>query len=185
MNRSKVVRTREGGRRTAFPLRELTAFAMYGAMMYISKLVLEFLPNVHLLGTLTMVAAIVWRKRALIPIYVYVFLNGLFAGFSFWWLPYLYIWTLLWGVTMLLPKKMPHRVAAVVYPIVCAGHGFLFGILYAPAQALVFNLSFEGMLAWIAAGLPFDLIHGVANFAAGLLVLPLSDLVKKLTEKTA
>ena len=161
-------------------MREMVIFATFAALMFISKLVMEFLPNVHLLGTLTMVAALVWRKKALIPIYLYVLLNGVFAGFSVWWMPYLYIWTLLWGITMLLPKKMPRRVAAVVYPIVCSLHGFLFGILYAPAQALFFGLNFEQTLAWIAAGAGFDVIHGVSNFAVGLLVLPLSELVMRL-----
>jgi energy-coupling factor transport system substrate-specific component len=155
---------------------------MYGALMFVSKIVMEFLPNVHLLGTLTMVATVVWRKKALIPIYGYVALNGAFAGFSVWWMPYLYIWTLLWGATMLLPKRMPKKVAAVVYPILCSLHGFLFGILYAPAQALFFGLNFEQTLAWIATGAVFDVIHGVSNFAVGLLVLPLSELVEKLAK---
>ena len=53
---------------------------------------MELLPNIHLLGMLTMVYTIVFRIKALIPIYVYVFLNGIFAGFSPWWIPYLYIW---------------------------------------------------------------------------------------------
>ena len=164
------------------PIRELTIFGMYGALMFVSKIVMEFLPNVHLLGTLTMVATVVWRKKALIPIYGYVALYGAFAGFSVWWMPYLYIWTLLWGATMLLPKRMPKKVAAVVYPILCSLHGFLFGILYAPAQALFFELNFEQTLAWIATGAVFDVIHGVSNFAVGLLVLPLSELVEKLAK---
>jgi energy-coupling factor transport system substrate-specific component len=36
------------------------------------------------------------------------------------------------------------------------------------------------MLAWIAAGLPFDLMHGIGNLFAGLLILPLSELLLKL-----
>ena len=48
---------------------------MYAALMFTSKKLMEFLPNVHLLGTLIMVATIAWRGKALIPIYVYVFLE--------------------------------------------------------------------------------------------------------------
>ena len=87
-------------------LRQLIVFAMLGTIMFVSKIVLEFLPNVHLLGALTMTYTIVYRHKALIPIYVYVFLNGLYAGFGLWWVPYLYIWAILWGITMLLPKNM-------------------------------------------------------------------------------
>ena len=60
-----------------------------------------------------------------------------------------------------------------------AAHGCLYGCLYAPVQALMFGLSFEGMLAWIEAGLPFDLIHGASNFFTGILVVPLVRVLKQ------
>jgi energy-coupling factor transport system substrate-specific component len=59
-------------------------------------------------------------------------------------------------------------------------HGLSFGTLYAPANALFFRLSFNGMLAWIIAGLPFDVIHAIGNFAAATLIIPLAALLKKL-----
>ncbi len=156
---------------------------MLGTVMFCSKLVMEFLPNIHLLGMLTMVYTLVFRAKALIPIYVYVLLNGLFAGFNMWWMPYLYIWTILWGVTMLLPKKMPRKVGAFVYPAVCGLHGLTFGTLYAPAQAIMFGLDFYGMLAWIAAGFYFDVIHMLGNIVLGFLIIPLSELLKRLDRK--
>lgn len=160
-------------------LRELVLFSLLGCFMYLSKVLMEFLPNVHLLAALTTAYTVCYRKKALYPIYIYVFLNGLFAGFSLWWLPYLYLWTLLWGAVMLLPRNMKKTVAIPVYMTVCALHGFLFGTLYAPAQALMFGLNFQQMVAWIAAGLPYDLIHGVSNFFAGILVLPIVEVLKR------
>ena len=156
---------------------------MLGAIMFATKVIMEFLPNIHPLGLLTVVYTVVFRKRALIPIYIYVFLNGVFAGFSFWWLPYLYVWTVLWGIIMLLPKNMPKTAAVIVYSVVLFLHGALFGILYAPAQALMFGLDFEATLAWIAAGLPFDVLHAAGNTVLSLLVLPLSSLLSKLYYK--
>ena len=150
--------------------------------MFCSKIIMEFLPNIHLLGMLTMTYTLVFRKKALIPIYIYVLINGLYAGFSMWWIPYLYLWTILWAVTMALPKNMPKRAAGFVYPIVCGLHGLAFGTLYAPAQALMMGLSFKAMLIWIAAGLPWDVVHGVGNLVAGLLIFPLSELLKKLVK---
>ena len=156
---------------------------MLGAVMFASKMVMEGLPNIHLLGVLTIVYTIVYRKKALVPIYVYVMLNGLFAGFNLWWLPYLYIWTLLWGVTMLLPRKMPRKVSIIVYCAMCSLHGLLYGILYAPAQALMFGLNFKQTAAWVIAGFPFDVIHGVSNLALGLLIVPLAEILSKLANK--
>lgn len=161
--------------------KELVIFSMLGTLMYCSKVIMSVLPNIHLLGMLTMTYTVVYRAKALIPIYIYVMLDGLFSGFNFWWLPYVYIWTILWAITMLLPKKMPLKIAGIVYPIICALHGFAFGTLYAPAQALMFGLNFEQTIAWIIAGIPFDAIHGVSNIFTGMLVVPFSELMKKLS----
>ena len=163
---------------------ELVLFAMLGMVMFVSKIVMEFLPNIHLLGMLTMVYTIVFRTKALIPIYVYVFVNGLYAGFAMWWVPYLYVWTVLWAVTMLLPRRMPRGIACVVYPIICCLHGLSFGVLYAPVQALMFGFSWDMMIAWILAGLTFDVIHAVGNILVGLLILPMVELLTKLTRTT-
>ena len=160
---------------------ELVLFAMLGMIMFVSKIVMEFLPNIHLLGMLTMVYTLTFRTKALIPIYVYVLVNGLFAGFAPWWVPYLYIWTVLWGVTMLLPKQMPKKVACVVYPLVCGLHGLAFGILYAPAQALMYGLSWDATVAWVVAGwLWADPVMAIGNTLAGLLIAPMVELLRKL-----
>ena len=156
---------------------------MFAAMMLVSKLIMEFLPNVHLLGMFTILLTVVFRVKALIPIYLYVFLQGLYAGFNIWWLPYIYIWTILWALARLIPRGIPPRAAAIVYPMVCALHGFAYGALYSPAQAFMLGLDLEQTLAWIVAGIPWDIMHGIGNFVAGLLIAPLAALLKKLLKQ--
>jgi len=159
---------------------------MLGTIMYVSKFIMEFLPNIHIVGALTIAYTVVFRKKALIPIYVFVFLVLLFNGFSLWLFPYLYIWTVLWGITMLLPKNMSKKASCIVYPVVCLIHGLLFGILYAPAQAILFKMSFEQMLSWIAAGFTFDIVHAIGNATAGLLVIPTVETLRRfLKNKTS
>ena len=165
-------------------IREIAVFGMLGALMYASKMLMELLPNIHLLGVFTIAFTVVYRKKALYPLYTYVLLNGLFSGFATWWIPYLYVWTVLWGVTMLLPKKMPKKMQPIVYMVVNACHGFSFGILYAPAQALLYGLSWKGMLAWIASGFPFDITHGISNFICGVLIVPIIYLLRRLENET-
>lgn len=168
-------------------IREIAIFGMLGSIMYASKFIMELLPNVHLLGVFTVAFTVVYRKKALYPIYTYVILNGIFCGFATWWIPYLYVWAVLWGAVMLLPRNMSKKIRPFAYMAVCAAHGFLFGTLYAPAQALLFGLSFQGMIAWIAAGLPWDFIHGISNFLCGILIMPIISvlkLAKKNAEKT-
>lgn len=167
--------------------REIAIFAMLGAVMFASKVLMEFAPNIHLLGTFTVAFTVVYRRKALYPIYTYVLLNGLFYGFAAWWIPYLYIWTVLWGAVMLLPKKMPKKIQPVVYMTVCAMHGFLFGTLYAPTQALLYGMNLKTTIAWIIAGLPWDCIHGISNFFCGILILPIISalrLAQKNMEKS-
>lgn len=158
--------------------RELVIFGMLAAMMYVSKIIMEMIPNVHLLGVFVVAITVVYRKKALYPIYTYVLLNGLIAGFSSWWIPYLYIWTVLWGMTMLLPKNMPTKIKPIVYMLVCASHGFLYGTLYAPAQALLFGMDVRATIAWIIAGLPWDIVHGISNFFCGILIIPIITILK-------
>lgn len=160
--------------------RQLVLFAMLGTLMYISKVLLEFLPNIHLLGAFTMVFTVVYRKRALIPVYVCVLLMGLLNGFATWWIPHLYLWAILWGVTMLLPRNMPVRVAVPVYMTVCALHGLCYGTLYAPSQALLYGLNFDQMIAWIITGLPWDAVHAAGNLVAGTLIVPLVRVLRRL-----
>lgn len=160
----------------------MAVFSMLGAVMYASKMIMEIAPNIHLLGVFTIAFTVVYGKKALYPIYIYVLLNGAFCGFAAWWVPYLYLWTVLWGAVMLLPKKIPDKVKPLVYMVLCAMHGFLFGTLYAPAQALLYGLSLKATIAWIVAGLPFDFIHGVSNFFCGILIVPIISALK-LSEK--
>ena len=157
--------------------------ALFGALMISSKEIMAVLPNIHLLGLLIMLATLTFRFKALISIYIYVFVEGLLQGFSPWWVSNLYTWAILWAVTMLIPKKLPTKAKMVIYPIVCSLHGFAYGILCAPTQALFFGLDFNGMIAWIIAGFPFDIIHGISNFCAGLLVLPLYLILSKMLAK--
>ena len=159
-------------------------FAMMGALMFGSKKIMEVLPNIHLLGMFVMVLTLTFRWKALIPIYIYVLLDGLSLGFSPFWVPYLYIWTILWAITMLLPKRMPRWMRLAIYPIVCSLHGFAFGILYAPAEALFFGLNFQETIAWISSGVVFDTTHGISNFIVGFLIVPFSELLMKLAKKS-
>ena len=153
--------------------KEIAVFGVLGAIMYVSKFIMEVIPNVHLLGVFTVAFTVVYRKKALYPIYIFVALTGIFSGFAMWWIPYLYLWTVLWGAVMLLPKKIPKKAQPVVYMTVCALHGLLYGTLYAPAQAILHGLGFKGMIAWIIAGLPWDCIHGISNFFCGILIVPI------------
>lgn len=164
-------------------LADIIILTMLGVLIFVLKKCTEALPNIHPVTMLIAASTIVYRKKALIAVYVYVFLDGLFLGFAVSWIPYLYIWTLLWAAIMLVPRRLKPKTAVPVYALVCGLFGLLFGTLYAPAQALLFHLNFKATLLWIAAGLPFDAIHAVSNFATGLLAVPIAETIKLFYKK--
>ena len=162
-------------------IREIAIFAMLGAVMFVSKVIMEGLPNIHLLGTFIVAFTLTYRAKAVFPIFAYVFANGLWEGFNlFGWLPETYIWFILWGVVMLLPQNMPARIAPVVYMFVSALHGLLFDVFYAPAYVLFLGYEWNDLGLILLSGLPFNILQAVGNFALGILIVPLVTLLRKL-----
>ena len=164
-------------------LRELVLFSLFGAMMFVSAQI-DIIPNVHQLALFISVTTMVYRVKALIPIYLYVFLEGLFGGFGLWWIPYLYIWTVLWALIMLIPKSLNTYVTAILITVACALHGICFGIMYAPFQCLLyFKGNFDMMIPWVISGLPYDVVHMLGNIAASAVAVPLIKLLCSLEGK--
>ncbi len=167
--------------KTGKKLFQMVLFASFGTLMFISDLLMEALPNLHLIAMFTVTFTVVYRVKALIPLYVYILITLFYSGFATWSLPYLYIWTVLWAVVMLLPKKMPAFIAAPVYMAVSGLHGILFGLLYAPAHILLFfGGDWSKLWPWVVAGLPFDTIHCIGNIISGILILPLITALRKM-----
>ena len=154
---------------------------MLGTLMAISDLLMEGLPNIHLIGLFIAAITLTYGVKALCPIYVYAVLIGLLSGFGVWWLSYLYVWTVLWGLLMLFPKRLPPRLLFPLVHAVTVLHGLVFGVLCAPVVALMWGLDFAGTVGATIAGFPFDILHAAGNFAFGFFIYPLTVLLDKLT----
>ena len=177
---------KQQGRRkkAAVTVYEIVVCGMLGAVMMVSDLLMNIIPNVHLVGVMIVVLTVLYRWKALLPLYVYVFLIGLFEGIGTWWIPYLYVWTVLWGMVMLLPRKMPKWLAPVVYALVCGLHGFAFGFLWIPSQMAFMSFTLEQALIWWKFGfLTADIPHGIGNLIGSTLVVPLVTLIRKLDKR--
>ena len=141
---------------------------------------MEWAPNIHFIALFIITFTLVYRAKALVPIYVFVLLTGVYGGFNVWWVPYLYIWLPIWGLAMLLPRRAPTWLLTLLAMLLGGLHGMLYGILYAPAQALFFGLNFQMTVAWILSGAPFDILHAIGNLAACTLTVPLVRLLQRL-----
>lgn len=147
-------------------IRETCIFGMLGVMMYVSRVALSALPNIHLLAFFIMSFTAIYRKKALYIVYTYVLVEGIMCGFALWWIPYLYLWTILWAASVILLKPSSRWYK---FSLIGLMHGVLFGTLYAPLQMIMFNFSFDETIVWIAAGLPWDITHGISNAIIAML----------------
>ena len=156
-------------------IREITLFAMLGALLFGAKYVMSLLPNIEPVSLLVMVFAVVLGVKALYPIYLFVGLDILLYGLGGWNFVYLYIWAILWLVAWLM-RKMQHPLG---WAILSGTFGLLFGALCSPIYFVVGG--WEMVVAKWISGLSFDLLHCAGNFTLALvLFVPLRKLLQKL-----
>ena len=157
------------------PLRDLLVLSMLAALMFCAKFALQNIPNVHLGAVFLIVATLRFGIKTLYMVFVYIMLEGLFFGFSIWWVPYIYIWAIL--VLAVLPQRK-HK-SWLLLSVTGALHGYLFGAMCAIVTAVIGGLH-AGFAFWVS-GIPYDLIHGTSNLILCLVLLrPLDKLAQKL-----
>jgi len=139
---------------------------------------MSFLPNIEPVSLLVMLYAVVFGRKALYPIYLYILLEILFYGIQLWNINYLYIWVLLAiGAWMLRRSEQP-----LAWALLSGVFGLLFGALCAPVYLFSGGLGFA--VSWWISGIPFDLMHCAGNFVMALLLfVPLRRLLEKLYKK--
>lgn len=156
-------------------LRQVALFGLLGALTFGAKVALSLLPNIEPVSLLVMVYAVVFGRKALYPIYLYVGLEILFYGIQLWSINYLYVWTLL-AIGAWLLRKSENPLA---WAVLAGGFGLLFGALCAPVY--LFTGGWEFALSWWASGIPFDALHCAGNFAMALVLFnPLRKLLTRL-----
>jgi energy-coupling factor transport system substrate-specific component len=133
------------------------------------------LPNIEPVSLLVMVYAVVFGKKCLYPIYVFVVMDILFFGIQMWNINYLYVWAIL-AVAALWLRDMENPFG---WAVLSAVFGLLFGALCAPVYLFSGGPGFA--VSWWISGIPFDLTHGAGNFVIALvLFVPLRRLLTQL-----
>ena len=165
-------------------LLSLVLGAMFGAILHISQIVLAGLPNIELVSLLVIVWTRVFRFGALPGIGVFVLLQGLLYGFGIWWMSYLYIWFILWGIVMLIPQRTVRPpLRARGWAALSGVYGFAFGALTAIPWLITGGPSTA--LAYWLAGISFDIPHAIGNFAFALvLAVPLMEVLRRIGRST-
>jgi len=162
--------------------------AMFGALLCISQVVMAGLPNIELVSLLIIVWTRVFRMHALPGIGVFVLLQGLLYGFGIWWMSYLYIWFILWGIVMLVPQGREavngrqYAGRALGWAILSGAYGFSFGALTAIPWLITGGP--KTALAYWLAGISFDIPHAIGNFVLALvLAVPLIGALTRIKRR--
>ena len=161
--------------RGRLPLGEITLFGVLGAVTFALQVVMCGLPNIEPVSLLVMIYAVVFGKKCLYPIYVFVVMEFLFYGLHLWSINYLYIWAIL-ALAAWMMRSAQHPLA---WAVLSGAFGLLFGLLCAPVY--IFTGGLEFAFSWWASGIIYDLPHCVGNFVIALLLfVPLRKLMEKL-----
>lgn len=165
--------------------RDVATGALMVAAIEICKLFMQSLPNIEMTSFLIILFTIFFPRLTLYVIPVFTLIEGMLYGFGLWWVMYLYAWPLLALTTRMFARNN----SAFFWAMVSGVFGLSFGLLCAIPYFFIgfagggFAQGMTQMFAWWVAGIPFDLMHGVSNFAIMLaLYRPISNLLRRMPQ---
>ena len=161
------------------PVRQIALFGVLGAMTFGAKVAMSFLPNIEPVSLFVMVFAVVFGRKALYPIYLYVAMEILLYGIGTWNLMYVYVWTILAAAAWCMRKAE----SPLSWALLSGVFGLAFGALCAPVDFMLGDLGYV-ISKWVT-GIPFDLAHCAGNFVMALVLFkPMRGLLEKLYART-
>ena len=166
------------------PVAVIAQAGMMVALIEVCKYALLALPNVELTTFWIIMFTIFFGYKVWFVIPTFILVETFMFGFQNWVIMYLYMWPSLAILTFLTRK----REDVWHWAILSGAYGLLFGFFCA-IPYVVTGLIKGGITAglsagftWWVAGIPYDLIHGIANFVIMLLLYkPVSKVMKKVS----
>lgn len=141
----------------ALSVRELIIFSVFAALMFTLQVMMSYLPNIEPVSFLIILLTLHYGWKSIFPVYVFIFLEALIYGLGIWWFSYLYVWPFLVLIVCLLRGFSSYPLWVVVSAI----FGLLFGTLCSLPYFITGGV-YAG-ISYIAAGIPFDLLHCLGN----------------------
>ena len=149
------------------------------AVIEVCKVAMMELPNIELTSFWLLMFSKHFGKKVCFVVPVFILIEGAIFGFGDWWVMYLYAWPLL----VLAAGIFRRSDSPLTWALTSGVFGLLFGFFCAISKSLFLG-SIPAAFAWWIAGIPWDLVHGAANFILMLfLYRPMSSAmtrVKKL-----
>lgn len=173
----------KGQGRLTIGIQDIALIGMMTAVIEVSKLALSFLPNIELVTFWIIMFTLFLGTKTIYAIAAFILIEISLYGVQTWVIMYLYMWPVLSLVVYLCRKND----SVWFYSILSGFFGLLFGAFCALPYMVIGAVDGgvqSGLIMafnWWVAGIPYDIIHGVAN-AALMLVLyrPVRTLLNRL-----
>lgn len=140
-------------------INQIVKIAVMATILFVAQVSINFIPNVELVSFLIILYTLHDAKPTKWSILIFVFMEGLLYGFHLWWITYLYIWYILYILVIISKKKTNNK---IYYSVLSGFFGLFFGTFSAIPYFI--TLGVTGGIAYIIAGIPFDLAHCIGNF---------------------
>lgn len=159
-------------------VKDLVLIGMMSAILVAAQVGIAIIPNVELVSLLIILFTLIFGWKTLFIIYTFVFIEGIIFGFGYWWMNYLYVWTILFGITMVFRRQTSGYFWAMISGFFGLSFGALCSLIY------FFMGGVPAMMGYWVNGILFDLVHGIANFIVALVLFtPLHRLLSRLYYK--
>ena len=147
-----------------FTIKDIAYTGMMIAVLEAVKQALASIPNVELVSFFIIIFTIYFGWKVVPAVYVFVFIEFFIWGFGIWVISYLYIWMVLVLIVMLFRKKNN----PLLFSAISGGFGLAFGGICAITTLVISGPA--AAFGWWLSGIPFDVLHGIANFALCLVI---------------
>lgn len=158
--------------------KELVIMSVLSGVLVVGQVLFAVLPNIEIVSLLIYIYAQVYREKVFFIIYIFVLLEGCIYGFGLWWFGYLYVWSVLAIIVLLIRDRNIFK-SILFSSVILGAYGLAYGFLFAIPYFIIVGWN-AGVAYWVS-GIPFDLLHCVGNIAVTIIIYkPLSGLIKWL-----
>ena len=153
-------------------VQDITLIGIMVAVIEVCKMAMTFLPNIELTTFWVIMFTLFFGWKIIFVIPVYILIEAAIYPFGLWVIMYLYTWPLLALISYLF-----HKVDSVwIWSMISAAFGLSFGLLCSIPYVFInapggdLRAGVSAAFAWWIAGIPWDILHGVANFVLMLVL---------------
>ena len=163
--------------------RNITLVALLSAICVVSRIVLQFLPNIKPVTTIIILVALyIGATESIEVAFVSTMVSNMVLGMGIWTVFQILSWVVIAVLASILSPVLK-RLSPFALSLYSAANGFLFGFIVSWEKLLYVGV--KGFWIYYISGIPFDVLHAVGNFAFCLVfAIPLKKVFENNSLRT-